>query len=1404
MLFICLIPLTLAMNVPTQEALIRNITFEIDNTLVPTPFFPPFAAWDFGLYSFLRPFQGTELIEFTVNSIFDYPVISARFNNQAWKGIISGVKQNLADFGSFRPESNLFEVKTNYPEREYIWQIQMLQRCDDCILNGISLFVNEVNLTCTPDLSASIVDYNCTNLLNINATSLSLIPLVSSNSLITVQRVSIVNISSTVYGLESGASYTIGNFFQHKLESILRVKVTSRIDRSLFQYYFFRLNQDVGKNSPLSIAATYRTVPEKFLTYWDVMPRFHPDVYNYTIVPWLPVLADINLILKFETKASTICTVYPRKGNFYSWVWESSNFSKVFDLGLKWNYFTIDFKDWGSTSPRSPLYNFTHYRRSANFNLGSLRFFVNPIVKADENDYSTNSSALPFGYNYSYDARSLDTHSKVSAVDPPLKQYNTKEKFSANNTLWTLTDVEYSEDPFGLMMLVSGADSGSTIKYRLNEAGNQTLYTNSTKTVYPLEVGINNLTWYVQSEDYTYEYQYNVWFRYLSGDTSLVYLNFSGALNKDSTFDSSVSTYSLVIPHDLKNLQVESQTLHQNASIEAISNYNITNFGTPNLTDLSISLPLEEISNMSIIIMVTAESPNIHRNISITISRQDLCGNGRRWNPLEQCDTGAVDSSGCVDCTINEGWVCFGGGIDSADTCEPKPTDPQTNSTTNNTNTGTNSTDNSTSTDPICGNSKLENGEECDDGNLKDLDGCDKMCLLENNQTTNIRVCGNGILENGEECDDGNLHDLDGCDKMCVLEKNQTIENSVCGNGILEIGEQCDDGNLEDLDGCDKLCKYGKNNTLENSVCGNGILENGEECDDGNLSDADNCNSSCKVEIEYSVPSCENRSYYDNTTKTCVDIPFINQKETFNSESLFYFGNYTGIITAGLFTTSITSSCISRIFGFGKVIGNPIATVATLINTFQIMHFSVSLGDAGILTRFLSSLEWSMFRIFDPKPNGRRMTITDDDLPLFDPDNKGIWINAGQTSIYFVVLLCLCGIICLLNKLFKRPFTLALKNIFIYSSCIFYSMNVYSIMAGHSFIQIRNFELHKAPEDILFFIVCIFLTLTLPIFFGFLTRHAKQDSKEPISYDILYSGLRLKQQVVPIEESINEYQISSSDQQSNAENDSSLSMKIESESLNDGVDRNVVHANRSFVKVKKSGMPVYFSTPWKKRVAISEISVSSFSAEIHENTISMRDDVFVSKVVFPYFSFMLIESSFALMFIILSDEIMTSIIPCVLLSVFFAVLVLFKYPFENRSHNVLHFCHHFLFASFFVVYGLCLMNEDSRLEHLGIFVCFLIIFGFAIIIFQEFIFLIIEIFKRFKQNKRNRALHITRMPSIDNTVAPETTARILSTFRENKEDEIISKPERLFTEPLNWHEKEDSQFFKFREAESFT
>ncbi|MCP4246278.1 MAG: DUF4215 domain-containing protein, partial [bacterium] len=56
--------------------------------------------------------------------------------------------------------------------------------------------------------------------------------------------------------------------------------------------------------------------------------------------------------------------------------------------------------------------------------------------------------------------------------------------------------------------------------------------------------------------------------------------------------------------------------------------------------------------------------------------------------------------------------------------------------------------------------------------------------------------CGNGIIEAGEECDDGNNTDGDGCSVECLIEPEP-----FCGDGCLDPDEEGDDGNNADGDG---------------------------------------------------------------------------------------------------------------------------------------------------------------------------------------------------------------------------------------------------------------------------------------------------------------------------------------------------------------------------------------------------------------------------------------------------------------------------------------------------------------------------------------------------------------------------------------------------------------------------
>jgi cysteine-rich repeat protein len=76
---------------------------------------------------------------------------------------------------------------------------------------------------------------------------------------------------------------------------------------------------------------------------------------------------------------------------------------------------------------------------------------------------------------------------------------------------------------------------------------------------------------------------------------------------------------------------------------------------------------------------------------------------------------------------------------------------------------------------PHCGNNKVEEGEQCDDG-VNDGTNCTSTCM------TPVRapVCGNGMVEMGEQCDDGANNGGAGCSATCTTPL-ETAKKSGCG-----------------------------------------------------------------------------------------------------------------------------------------------------------------------------------------------------------------------------------------------------------------------------------------------------------------------------------------------------------------------------------------------------------------------------------------------------------------------------------------------------------------------------------------------------------------------------------------------------------------------------------------------
>jgi len=151
------------------------------------------------------------------------------------------------------------------------------------------------------------------------------------------------------------------------------------------------------------------------------------------------------------------------------------------------------------------------------------------------------------------------------------------------------------------------------------------------------------------------------------------------------------------------------------------------------------------------------------------------CGDSMTQDPndfgySEECDDGDLDNtdyclSNCVYADCGDGYLwageeeCDDSNNENGDGCD------------------------STCVLEYCGDGIVNNVNEiCDDGpnNGQPL-FCDAQC-----GGITPPECGNQVLEAGEECDDGNTDNNDGCNAQCVLE--------FCGDGVVQdgIGEECE------------------------------------------------------------------------------------------------------------------------------------------------------------------------------------------------------------------------------------------------------------------------------------------------------------------------------------------------------------------------------------------------------------------------------------------------------------------------------------------------------------------------------------------------------------------------------------------------------------------------------------
>jgi len=135
--------------------------------------------------------------------------------------------------------------------------------------------------------------------------------------------------------------------------------------------------------------------------------------------------------------------------------------------------------------------------------------------------------------------------------------------------------------------------------------------------------------------------------------------------------------------------------------------------------------------------------------------------------------------------------------------------------------------------------------------------------------------CGDSIIQSGEQCDDGNTLKGDGCSSECQNEI--IVEPNLCGNDVIDYGEECDDGadNVERCDNDRHDCEYCSNSCE--------IKERKEKDDDNNDNRKKQFSTSCTPLWECTSWSiCEDsqrmRSCYDvNGCGLDVNMPLESQ-----------------------------------------------------------------------------------------------------------------------------------------------------------------------------------------------------------------------------------------------------------------------------------------------------------------------------------------------------------------------------------------------------------------------------------------------------------------------------------------------------------------------------------------------
>jgi cysteine-rich repeat protein len=133
----------------------------------------------------------------------------------------------------------------------------------------------------------------------------------------------------------------------------------------------------------------------------------------------------------------------------------------------------------------------------------------------------------------------------------------------------------------------------------------------------------------------------------------------------------------------------------------------------------------------------------------------------------------------------------------------------------------------------VCGNSVVEPGEDCDDGDQVTDTVCDSTCHF---------TCGNGVVDNtfGEICDTGISTGTGSCPATCD-------DGMACTSDVMagsDCQATCANSPITSAINGDGCCPPGATSLTDSDcgvACGNGIVEAGETCDTGIATGAGSC-----------------------------------------------------------------------------------------------------------------------------------------------------------------------------------------------------------------------------------------------------------------------------------------------------------------------------------------------------------------------------------------------------------------------------------------------------------------------------------------------------------------------------------------------------------------------------------